>query len=705
VLLVRKTDGSWRMCVDYRALNRDTIKDKYPIPNIDELLDELHGAVIFSKLDLRSVYHQIRMKPKDVPKTVFRTHEGHYEFLVMPFGLTNAPSTFQGLMNEVFRPYLRKFVLVFFYDILVYSRSLKEHLKHLKLVLEIFKEHQLYAKASKCQFGSLEVDYLGHVLSEDGVKADPAKIEVMKNWPNPKTPKALRGFLGLTGYYRKFVKGYGGVAAPLTALLKKNGFGWNDRAEEAFKNLKVLMSTPPVLGLPDFTKKIVIECDASGARIGAVLMQEGRPLAYLSQGLKGKSLYLSTYEKELLALVMAVIKWRHYLLGHTFVIRTDQQALKYLLEQKIGTPAQQKWISKLLGYDFSVENKRGRENRVADALSRVLINEEETIPGVVIEAEVGDKESESKTNANADDTDANIEDITESGSVSEEDVLQQIQLQAVSTIRANWVEELKKTYPEDPLFKALTQQFQEGTLNTTKFNLQNGLIFYKGRLHLGNLTAIQQQILHQFHSSPLAGHMGNQKTYSKIKREFYWPGMKTDICTFIRECDIRQRNKVENIHQTGLLQPLPIPSQVWTDVSMDFIDGLPTSHGKDVILVVIDRLSKYAHFLPLSHPYTANTVAQIFLDQIFKLHGLPKSIVSDRDKVFTSNFWRDLFRLSGTDLLLSSAYHPQTDGQTEVINRSLEGYLRSFVGDRPRDWLRWLSLAEWAYNTYVHTST
>jgi hypothetical protein len=241
----------------------------------------------------------------------------------------------------------------------------------LKAVLELLQNHQLYAKLSKCQFGCQEVEYLGHLISEEGVKADQSKIEAMLNWPIPRTIKALRGFLGLTGYYRKFVKGYGGIAVPLTRLLRKDSFRWDDRAEEAFNLLKTTMSTPPVLGLPDFTKPFIIECDASGDGIGAVLMQIGQPLAYLSQGLKGKSLNLSTYEKELLALVMAIRKWRHYLLGHSFKVRTDQQALKYLLEQRIGTPTQQKWVSKLLGFDFTVEYKKGRENRAADALSRM----------------------------------------------------------------------------------------------------------------------------------------------------------------------------------------------------------------------------------------------------------------------------------------------------------------------------------------------
>ncbi|KAJ4750063.1 polyprotein [Rhynchospora pubera] len=503
---------------------------QYPIPIIEDLLDELNGAKIFSKIDLRSGYHQIRMDPKDSHKTAFRTHEGLYEYKVMPFGLTNAPATFQALMNQIFKPFLRKFILVFFDDILVYSPDVETHKQHLSMALEVLQQNQLFAKKSKCEFGLREIEYLGHVISENGVSTDTKKVEAMQRWPIPKTVKELRGFLGLTGYYRKFIKNYGTISKPLTDQLKKNSFKWSAEAQEAFEELKSAMRKAPVLTMPDFDKPFTVETDASDKGVGAVLMQGKRPVAFLSKSLGVKAQSLSTYEKEFLALLTA-----------------------------------HKGLCKLLGLDYKVEYKRGHTNKAADALSRV-------------------------------------EKTEDWGSVD---------VNAVSELIPRWVKDVTNSYEGDEW-----------------------------------ITKVREGIDKQ-------------------------------------EVDI---------------------NQAWSSISMDFISGLPKSEGKEVILVIVDRLTKYAHFLSLSHPYKASHVAQLFLDNVYKLHGLPNNIISDRDPLFTSRFWREIMDKIGVKLNFSIAYHPQSDGQTERVNQCLENYLRCMVYNKQKQWHKWLSLAEWWYNTTYHSA-
>jgi hypothetical protein len=300
VLLLKKHDDSWRFCVDYRALNARTVKDKFPIPVVEELLDELHHARFFTKLDLRSGYHQVRVHPDDIEKTAFRTHHGHFEFLVMPFGLTNAPATFQSLMNSVLQPFLRKFVLVFFDDILIYSRSWSQHLRHLNIVLQALRDHHLHVKRSECAFATASVAYQGHDISADGVAVDSDKVQAVATWPQPRSTRGLRGFLGLAGYYRRFIQGFGTLAAPLTSLLKKDSFQRTEEATSAFAALKRALSSAPVLQLPDFTVAFLVDCDASGTGFGAVLHQGDGAIAFYSRPFAQRHLKLTAYERELI---------------------------------------------------------------------------------------------------------------------------------------------------------------------------------------------------------------------------------------------------------------------------------------------------------------------------------------------------------------------------------------------------------------------
>lgn len=385
VLFVRKKDGSLRMCVDYRALNSQTIKNRYALPKIDEVLDQLGGAKLFSKLDLYSGYHQIRVDKNDIPKTAFRTRFGHWQFKCLSFGLCNAPATFQRLMNDIFRPYLDRFVCVYLDDIIIYSKTLEEHESHVKTVLSVLRKHRLFAKRSKCEFFQESMGYLGHVVSSGGISPDPEKIAAVKNWRTPRNVKGIQSFLGITGYYRKFIEGFSKIAKPLTDLTsKKNDWVWTEACQSAFNELKQRLLSAPILGLPVEDRMFQLSTDACDYAMGGVLEQlqlnsngveEPKVIAYLSAKFKAAELNYPVREKELLAIIHSLKHWRHYLLGSHFKIFTDHHSLKFLLTQKEVTGRIARWLDLLADYDFEIYYRAGDKNGAADGLSRIDVSE------------------------------------------------------------------------------------------------------------------------------------------------------------------------------------------------------------------------------------------------------------------------------------------------------------------------------------------
>ncbi|KAL4022992.1 hypothetical protein IC575_016739 [Cucumis melo] len=360
-----------RLCIDYRELNKVTVKNRYPLPRIDDLFDQLQGATVFSKIDLRSGYHQLRIKEEDVPKTAFRSRYGHYEFIVMSFGLTNAPAVFMDLMNRVFRKFLDTFVIVFIDDILIYSKTEAEHEEHLRMVLQTLRDNKLYAKFSKCEFWLKQVSFLGHVVSKAGVSVDPAKIEAVTGWTRPSTVSEVRSFLGLAGYYRRFVENFSRIATPLTQLTRKGvPFVWSKACEDSFQNLKQKLVTAPVLTVPDGSGSFVIYSDASKKGQGCVLMQQGKVVAYASRQLKSHEQNYPTHDLELAAVVFALKIWRHYLYGEKIQIFTDHKSLKYFFTQKELNMRQRRWLELVKDYDCEILYHPGKANVVADALSR-----------------------------------------------------------------------------------------------------------------------------------------------------------------------------------------------------------------------------------------------------------------------------------------------------------------------------------------------
>ncbi|GAU51584.1 hypothetical protein TSUD_414280 [Trifolium subterraneum] len=541
VLLVKKKEGSMRLCIDYRQLNKATIKNKYPLPRIDDLMDQLVGACVFSKIDLRSGYHQIRVKTEDVPKTAFRTRYGHYEYTVIPFGVTNAPGVFMEYMNRIFHSFLDKFVVVFIDDILIHSKSEEEHKEHLRIALQVLKEKKLYAKLSKCEFWLEEVSFLGHVISSGGIAVDPAKVDAVMKWGTPESVSEIRSFLGLAGYYRRFIEEFSKMALPLTLLTRKDqAFVWDEK----------------------------LYCDASKLGLGGVLMQKGKVVAYASRQLKVHERNYPTHDLELAAVVFTLKVWRHYLYGSKFEVFSDHKSLKYLFDQKELNMRQRRWLEFLKDYDFELSYHPGKANVVADALSRKSLH----MPSRMA------KELEL------------IEEFTDLSLVCE--VTSNSVKLGMLKLTNLFLEKIRECQQEDEKLMKRVTLVTKGQENDFKID-ENGVVKFRGRVCVPDVPELKKMIFDEGHKSGLSIHPGLVKMYQDLKKLFWWPRMKKEIAEYVYACLVCQKSKIEHQKPSGLLQPLLIPEWKWDNIAMDFVGGLPkTAKGNEVIWVVVDRLNE-----------------------------------------------------------------------------------------------------------------
>ncbi|KAJ1578381.1 hypothetical protein NDA11_004777 [Ustilago hordei] len=716
VLFVPKKDGGLRLCVDYRGLNKITVKNRAPLPLIEEQLFLLRKARIYTKLDLKAAYNLIRIAKGDEWKTAFGTQLGLYEYLVMPFGLANAPAHFQSFINDIFQDIIGVYVVVYLDDFLIFSDTEEVHVKHVTEVLTCLRSNRLFAKLSKCEFHTKTVEFLGYIIKPMGIEMDPEKVRTVKEWPMPESIHDIQRFLGFANFYRRFIAHFAHIAKPLTSLVKPiewfKKFELPEEAQQAFHKLIQAFTSAGVLQHFNYHLPTRLETDASDFAIAGVLKQEheGRwhPVAFYSRKMSSAEKNYEIHDKELLAVVACLTQWQHMLAGllSQLVILTNHEALKYFKSQRHITGQQARWAILLADFDFILQYRPGDKGGEPNALTR-----------------------RTDMQPAGEEQDHNVRQLLPPRvfkETADHDSTLVAPMLSMESIASKGLRDLVK------IFQPLDQELQE--IHRKKpFEVKDDLWYSGGRLvipkvimpgrtnnrHSRSAKEVDGQslsvehlrfmVMTQCHDGITAGHVGRDATIKAAQQHYWWPNMTAWIADYVASCPVCARYKAPHHHPYGLLQPLATPDRPWGSISLDFIEGLPPSKKYDSktydsILVIVDRLTKFAILAPTHKTVMAKQTAVLLYGHMVRLFGYPDHMVLDRGRQFISGAWKAFAEQMSVKHSLSTAYHPQTDGQTERVNQVIEQYIRMYCNYEQDDWADLLDTAAFVYNNTVHNS-
>ena len=680
---VDKKDGAeYRGCQDYRKVNEHTISNRAPIPRAEELFEKIKGAKYFTKLDLRAGYNNIRIKDGHQWKAAFKTTKGLFEPMVMFFGLKNSPATFQAFMHDILRiEIIEDTILIYMDDILIFADTLEDLRRKTFRVLENLKKNDLYLKPEKCKFEVQEVEFLGYIIKPDNLLMDPIKKAGITEWPVPKTLKQVQSFLGFCNFYRKFVPNFSDIAKPLNTLQRKDTpWNWTNECQQAFLQLKDILTKEPSLLVPDKTKPFILETDASKVATGAVLYQhngngELQPCGYISQSLNEHEQRYEIYDRELLAIVRGLTKWSHCLLGapHKVTVWCDHKNLSYFRSPHRLSPRQSRWKLYLSQFDLQITHKPGKSMLGSDLLSRRVDHGEEP---------------------------------PEEATLLPTDMF-------LAVVDLDLVNEIVETTDKDPFAKYIVQALQQKKPSPHAKSMQdwtytNGTLYFRGKTYVPDKIELRRRILNTFHDLPTAGHPGNFRTLASLREHYYWPGMAIFVKKYIEGCAACQQMKT-NTHPTAPpLNPIAADPEAlpFHSVTIDFITDLPLTKGFDSLMVVVDHdVTKAIVLIPTTKTIDAIGTGALYHTHVYRRYGLPNRIISDRGPQFASSVFQTLCNRLGIKSKLSTAYHPQTDGQTERTNQEIETYLRIYCSNAPQSWLEALPDIEYVHNSQAHSVT